>query len=160
MVTWVLIYVASSQQDASGPACGRWSQHLTQWSAKGSPGLRPHWTAVVEMGYLQGQWQLPEDNEGPFTRWHGWPGWPENQLAKADMQNWKILNITACDLGVPSVPTVGKSNTIPCRRDGESGHLDAVLKQCLMKWENAFAALCFVAHTRGPGSAQWPHFVI
>lgn len=100
------------------------------------------------------------DTEDPFTHWHGWPGWPCNQLAKADMQNWKILNITACDLGAPSVPTGGKSNRIPCRHDGESGHLDAILKQCLMKWENALAALCFVAHRRTPRSAQWTHSVI
>lgn len=80
----------------------------------------------------------PQENMGWSMQWHGWPGWPFNQLAKLDMWNWKILNISACDLGVLSVPTAGQGNTIPSRRDGESGHLDAILKQCLMKWENTF----------------------
>lgn len=47
-----------SQQDASWPARGRWSQHLAQRSAKGSPGCRPVWAAAAQTD-LHGQGHLP-----------------------------------------------------------------------------------------------------
>lgn len=75
--------------------------------------------------------------------------------------NWKIWRHHSLWFCIPSVPTGGKSNTIPPGHGGkESGHLDAILKQCLMKWENAFAAMCSVAPMHKPRSAQWTPSVI
>lgn len=57
------------------------------------------------------KWSPPQDNQSPCTQWHGWSGCLYNQLSELDMWNWRILNITACDLAVPSVPTVGEKVT-------------------------------------------------
>ena len=60
-----------SQQNVSWPACGRWSQHLTQGSREGSwggprgggglggGGVRPVSATTVRLEALQSEWHVP-----------------------------------------------------------------------------------------------------